>query len=66
MKITINGQAKEVANAHTIADIVGQFCKNSKNIMTEVNGNIVTNNHWDNTPVKEGDTIELVVFVGGG
>lgn len=65
MKITLNGQSKDISSA-TIADIVGQYCANRKNIITEVNGAIIPSASWASTSIKEGDTIELVAFVGGG
>ena len=65
MKLTINGKPKEITAAN-ISEVVGQFCTNQKNIITEVNGAIVPSAQWNSTPVKDGDTIELVSFVGGG
>ena len=65
MHITINGHTKDVT-AGTIADIVGQFCKTGKHIITEINGHIVPSGDWGTTSLKEGDTVELVAFVGGG
>ncbi len=66
MKVTINGTVKEFANTPHLSDLVGQFCKEPKHIITEVNGNIVVSGNWSTTPIKDGDTIELVAFVGGG
>ena len=66
MPITINGQSKDIGSSKNIADIVGQFCKHSKNIIAELNGTIIPRADWDKTPVKDADTIELVSFVGGG
>ncbi len=66
MRLTINGQAKDFAKAMTIADLVGQFCKTPKNIISEVNGTIIQSNAWPQTALKDGDTVELVAFVGGG
>ncbi len=66
MKVTINGTMKELTNSSCLSDIVSQFCKQPKNIITEVNGHIITSNDWNHTSIKEGDQIELVAFVGGG
>ena len=65
MHIIINGQTKEVTTKN-IADVVGQFCKNSKNIIAEINGKIIPPADWDKTILSEGDAVELVAFVGGG
>ena len=66
MKITINGQTKDLTNAQNIAELVSQFCKVPKNVIAEINGGIVPSSDWAKTTLKDGDTIELVTFVGGG
>ncbi len=66
MKVIINGKSQELSGTRSVADIVGEFGANRKPILTEVNGLIVPHNAWGGTPVKEGDSIELVSFVGGG
>jgi sulfur carrier protein len=66
MKININGKTKDIQDAASIATIVAQFGKDSKKIIAEINGTIIPSSDWDKTPVKEGDSLELVTFVGGG
>jgi thiamine biosynthesis protein ThiS len=66
MKITINGTVKELPTNPLLSDIVTQYCKQSKHIITEVNGQIIPSSSWPNTSIQDGDTIELVAFVGGG
>ncbi len=66
MRLTINGNIKDLSDAGNIAALVAQFCKSPKNVMAELNGNIIPHSNWDATSLKDGDTIELVGFVGGG
>ena len=66
MNVIINGTPKELKDISYLSDIVAQFCKEPKHILTEVNGNIIPPAVWDNTALKDGDTVELVTFVGGG
>jgi len=66
MKITLNGQIKEFPQAPNLENIIGQFCKNKNPVIAELNGEIIKNPRWKETIVHEGDTIELVSFVGGG
>ena len=66
MKIIINGQTKELTSAANLKDVIAQFGKESGRIISEVNGNIIKSSQWQDTPVKDGDTIELVTLVGGG
>lgn len=66
MKITINGTTKEFTTSCLLSDIVKQYCKEPKHIITELNGQIVVSSNWEKTTLKDSDTIELVAFVGGG
>jgi sulfur carrier protein len=66
MKIKINGIEKELAHPVGLNELVSQFCKNPKHIIAEVNGEILRAPQWTGRSIKEGDTIELVGFVGGG
>ena len=69
MKLIINGRPKDVAvsaGTPSVASLVCQLCHNKKNIMAEINGDILSLADWETTVLKEGDRIELVAFVGGG
>lgn len=66
MQLVINGQNKEIAATATVADLVGQFCKNKQHIIAELNGTIIPISDWSTTVLKQGDALELVAFVGGG
>jgi len=66
MKFQVNGIAREVAGATTLADVVTHFKLDAKIIVIEHNLTIVPREHYANTPVAEGDKIEIVHFVGGG
>ena len=65
MKVTINGQAKEISSQN-LRDLVASVCKNPQHVITEVNGIIIANENWDKTVLKDGDSLELVTLVGGG
>lgn len=66
MYITLNGQKKEVSLSQNLREVVGRFSPSSAVLIAEVNGTIVKKAQWDAVSVKDGDTIELVSFVGGG
>ena len=66
MKITLNGKEKEFQNIENLTGIIQQFGKHQSHVIAEVNGEIIKSLNWNNTPIKDGDTIELVNFVGGG
>ena len=41
MKITLNGQNKELATSQNLHQIIEQCCKQSKHVIAEVNGHII-------------------------
>lgn len=66
MKITVNGQSRQVDESLNLRDIITEFARQSNRVVVEVNGAIVPNEKWDALAIAEGDRIELVSFVGGG
>ena len=66
MKITVNGQEKDFEPSLSLENLIDKFSKNKKHVIAELNGNIVKSKEWLNTSIGEGDSIELVTFVGGG
>ena len=66
MKIILNGNQKELTRQATLASLVSGFCKNPRFVIAELNGVIVKKDTWDGCTLKDGDSLELVNFVGGG
>ena len=66
MNIILNGSPKYFAEAVHVEDVVRSLCKNPAHIIAELNGSIVPKTARGTTPIKEGDQLELVSFVGGG
>ncbi len=66
MQITINGQKKDIEASLTMENLIEKFCKEKNHVISELNGNIIKATEWTNTSIANGDSIELVTFVGGG
>ena len=66
MNITLNGQSKTLANTDTVGTLIVELGYENKRIAVELNADIVPKSQHATTPIKEGDTIEIVVAVGGG
>jgi thiamine biosynthesis protein ThiS len=66
MKITVNGQVKDLPPGETLTVLVNRFCKEPGHAIAEVNGAIIDRAAWTKTSLRENDRIELVAFVGGG
>lgn len=65
MNITVNGKTESVST-DTIATYIRDKGMNPKSLVVEHNGQVVGSDHWDQTPLREGDQLELLSFVGGG
>ncbi|MBI5149188.1 MAG: sulfur carrier protein ThiS [Candidatus Omnitrophica bacterium] len=66
MNITLNGRTKEIASSQSLREVVQRFSPDLFPVIAEVNGTIVKKSQWDEICLNDGDTIELVGFVGGG
>lgn len=66
MNIIINGTSKKYPNPVLLAELVSQYCKNPNHVIAEVNGEIISSAQWGECHIADGDSIELVGFVGGG
>jgi len=66
MNITINGTSQQLTSPKNLSEIVSAFSKQPKHVITELNGEIIPPDQWMQTSLKEGDSLELVTFVGGG
>ena len=66
MKITVNGQAKDV-NAATITELLAELqVKSPDQVAVELNGGILYQSDYAGTALNEGDVVEFVYFMGGG
>lgn len=63
--VKINGQEKDVAGM-TVLEYVTGADYNPTRIAVEINGDIVPKALYSETILKDGDTVEVVSFVGGG
>lgn len=65
MMVTINGTALDISGI-TVGDYLVQNNYSSSRIAVELNGEILPKSKYDLTVLKDGDTVEIVSFVGGG
>ena len=63
--VKVNGEPKDIAGK-TIAEYLATTNYDMKRIATELNGDIVPKATYAETVLKDGDSIEIVSFVGGG
>ena len=64
--ITLNGQKTEIKDGMTILSLLEEHAFRINLIAVEYNGKIVRKDEYGKTVIKDGDTIEVVSFMGGG
>jgi sulfur carrier protein len=66
MKVQINGESRDFQSSLLLSTLIEQLGMKPDRVAVELNRNIVPRSQWADTPVAEGDRLEIVQFVGGG
>jgi sulfur carrier protein len=69
MNLHINGEPRtfaDVAPQFTLAELIESLAMKPDRVAVELNRAIVPRDLWPQTPLKDGDRLEIVHFVGGG
>ena len=71
MKLHINGEETvlntvPVQGPFTLAALIESLNMKPDRVAVELNREIVPRDRWPETPLQEGDRLEIVHFVGGG
>jgi len=67
-QLKINGSEKQFPSGvpHTLAELLEQLNINQATVVAEIDGNIIERNNFAQTPLSNGQNIELIRFMGGG
>ena len=66
MQVTINGKPTEAATGSTIQNLLDQLRLDCQQVVVERNRDIVPRQRFGEQFLADGDTLEIVHFVGGG
>ncbi len=69
MNLTVNGEPRSVPSAGatlSVRQLLTALGLADRRVAVELNERIVKRATYDDTPVAEGDVVEVVQFVGGG
>lgn len=66
IELTVNGETRRFEDAPDVARLLEQLALAGKKVAVEMNGEIVPRSRYAQTPLAAGDTLEIVVAVGGG
>ncbi len=66
--LRINGAEKQFPNGlpQTLTDLLKQLNINEATVAAEIDGKIIAKEDFAKTPLSDGQSIELIRFVGGG
>ena len=65
MNVKVNGDAREVPEGQSVRALVQGVGLTPEKVAIELNRRLLRSDRYD-TPLKEGDEVEIVTFVGGG
>lgn len=66
MQIVLNGQVRKVAEGTTVLGLLAELDLPVSRVAVERNRTIVRKADFAATPLRDGDAVEIVTFVGGG
>ena len=66
MRITLNGEARNFEAPLTVSSLLQQLGLNQRKIAVERNREMVPHSTFQQTDIIDGDTLEIVHFIGGG
>ncbi len=64
--LTVNGETHQIDGVETVAALLEVMSVSGENLVVEHNGEVLVPEKYPQTPIKDGDNLELVRFVGGG
>jgi sulfur carrier protein len=66
MKITCNGETKEINPNTTLVSFIRDMDLNPDTVVAECDGRIIKRDEYDTLVLSDGNVLELIRFVGGG
>lgn len=66
MLLHINGEKREVPQLGSLAALIEHLGMKADRLAVELNRDIVPRDRWSSTLLQDGDSLEIVHFVGGG
>lgn len=66
MRIHLNGEAREVRDSLSIADLLAELGLAERRVAVELNLDIVPRSQHADTRLRDGDRLEVVHAIGGG
>ncbi len=66
IRVRLNGKDREIEAGHTVRSLLDALELHPGTVVVELNREILERDRYGEVEIHDGDTIELVHFVGGG
>lgn len=66
MNITFNGKSRNLTDSISVQELLDQLKLDCQQVVVEHNRNIIPRQRLAETTLSDGDTLEVIHFVGGG
>ncbi|MBW8480894.1 sulfur carrier protein ThiS [Actinomadura parmotrematis] len=66
MRVTVNGEARELPDGTTVADAVAAVTPAASGVAAALNDEVVRRAAWAATPLADADRLEVLTAVQGG
>ncbi|MCK5381452.1 MAG: sulfur carrier protein ThiS [Candidatus Latescibacteria bacterium] len=66
MKVLINGKEEHLKDGMSVGVLLVERKIRREVVVIELNGNILKREDYDSVLLKDGDSVELVYYMGGG
>ena len=66
MRLTVNGELAELGEGTTVAQLVEDRAHDRRRVAVARNGEVVPRSRWEQTPLQDGDAVEVLSAVAGG
>ena len=66
MTVTLNGKKEELQDGVSVEDLLNARKIRVEMVSIEVNDQIIRRERFRETPLKEGDRVEFIYYMGGG
>lgn len=64
--MVVNGETRTIAAPATVADLLAHLSLDPRMVVVELNREIIRRHRVGEVSLNDGDSLELVHFVGGG
>ncbi len=66
MQVRLNGELREIPDGLTVAGLLEHLGVKAQRVAVEVNETVIIKAQYGSQRIGQGDSVEIVAFVGGG